>query len=64
MDTLRLIRWLKVEKCLIIISNDPKNELLYSQNGLERSLAAVGLRLLHADGLIYSLHLAMKDISQ
>lgn len=31
-----------------------------SQDWLERSLAAVGLRLLHTDGLIHGFHLAVK----
>lgn len=32
-----------------MISNDDKNERFYSQYGLERSLAAVRLGLLHTD---------------
>lgn len=53
---------LKFEKPLIMINNDDKDEHLYSQYGLEWSLAAVRLGLLHTDGLIYGLHL--KDICQ
>lgn len=45
-----------------MINNDDKDEHLYSQYGLEWSLAAVRLGLLHTDGLIYGLHL--KDICQ
>lgn len=42
------------------MSHNDINECLYSQYGLEWSLAAVRLGLLHADRLIYCLHLAKK----
>lgn len=54
-----------IQTLLFIITRNETNhdpKVKYSQHGLKGPLAAVGLGLLHADGLIYGLHLAAKHI--